>query len=196
MSRGPDRDFRIFAWIVALTLMLLIVFAHDARASWQDARLNAIASWLAGRPVRVKCLDAQESRSDKVIALGASAYVAGRVDRRGRWWPSRVTVFKDGICQRLWNALEGDASRWSARSLAWAVLVLTHESGHLRAAPWSGSEAETECWAVQHVQAVGRRLGIEALELLQSLVNEQHRMLPGAYQQPGCIVPSPWKGEP
>lgn len=187
-KRGSRRDLLALAWIVALILLALSLSAR-AQASWSDKRIDGIASWLAGRPVSVNCLTLEESKSDFTIRMGAAAYVDGWFDAKNRWHPYDAAVFDHGICERLRDVLDGDASRWSGRSLAWAVLVLTHESGHLMDRRWSRDEAKTECWAVQHVQAVGRRLGITALPLLQYLVNEQHRMLREQYQLPGCVIP-------
>lgn len=181
MKRGPDRDVRIFLWVVVFYVALLLFFvAAEAKASWNDPRLDAIASHFAGRPVHVECLTRLEANIDQVIMWGAAAYVEGYIDGRGY-----------GLCERLRDMLDGDASRWSAYSLAWAVLALTHETGHLKGHRWSGSEAKTECWAVQHVQAFGRRMGIPALGLLQALVNDLHRSLSPEYRLSTCRIPVP-----
>lgn len=182
-------------FIVIALLVVAAAFASEARAYSVFAELNAVASWLAQRDVEVRCLTEDESSTDFVIAvLGAQAYVEGWLDAKADWHPDDATVFKHGHCEALLALVGGDASGYSVRDLALAILILTHESGHLRGHRWSADEAKTECWAIRHFRYVAERLGVsdrDARRLLFAHAVDIHSRLSAAYQQPGCKVPRP-----
>lgn len=144
------------------------------------------------RDVSVRCQTPAESASDVHILLGASAYVPGYLDARGRWHPDDYTVFAHGLCETLDAIIADDATGYSLDDLAWAVLVLTHESGHLRGHRWSADEAKTECWAIRHVGYVAHRLGIvdeAARRLFVAQAVRIHRSLSAEYRLAGCRLP-------
>jgi hypothetical protein len=179
-------------FVVAVALLALWL-ASSASAYWTSPELDSAASWLAQRRVEVRCLTEAESADDFVIASGASAYVDGWFDRRGRWHPVNHTVFGYGVCETLIALLAGEADEFTVSDLAWALLVLTHESGHLRGHRWSADEAKTECWAIRHVGYVAARFGLDdsARRLIVAYALEHHRALPDVYHLPGCKLPEP-----
>lgn len=176
----------------AVTAALAAAPAH----AWRSyAPIDAAASWLAMRDVSVRCLTPEETANDPLIVFyGAVAYVDGWVELDGRWHPGDNAVFKHGICETLLALLAWDARPYTVSDLAWALLVLAHESGHLRGHEWSGSEALTECWAIRHVGYVAAWFGVSdpaARRLIVALAVAHHRSLPIEYQLDSCKLPDP-----
>jgi hypothetical protein len=144
--------------LVAVTGWLLA--QHFDRIGNQQ-RLSAIATVIAGRPVRVHC-------PGVIGRLFSYDLVEGTVqfDADGR--PADVAEVRSGACAELDALAEGrraDVLRCvaarpdcgpSAVSLAFAVDVVTHESFHL-----SGimDEAITECHALKTMAWTATRLG-------------------------------------
>lgn len=197
--RGPDRDLSIFLWsvvgcvCVVTTILLLLAPAGQAAAVFTSPpRLNETASWLAQRDVTVQCLTPQETSVDPVIGVyGADAYVEGQRDRNGVWRPFDETVFAYGHCENLLAVVAGDLTGRDASKVAYSILVLTHESGHLRGHDWSEDEAKTENWALRHFVPVAVRLGLSEYQarLLLPWAVEWHRNLNEMYQTPTCRSP-------
>ena len=114
----------------------------ETRAEAQD-RFSEEASWIAEKPVRIRCDESGEyvgavQHADGVAAVGGDlAYLT----------PER--------CLDLYRlAFEGEArGSQTARALA----VLAHEAWHLRGVR---DEGTTECYAVQSGVELGRRLGL------------------------------------
>lgn len=195
---------RIIAAIAASFTCLLL--ATPAGGYEKYAPLNGLASWLAGRSVSVHCLTSDESVSDVGIIQGATAYVDGWLDDEGEWHPKDHTVFAYGVCESLMALKNRDAAEYSVSELGWALLVLTHESGHLRGYWWSGYEDLTEVWALRHVRYAAWRLGFKEPESTMLLAEavKHHNTLPEDYRSPECRKPSvvdgkligcKWKGK-
>lgn len=149
--------FRIV--IAAVILAWIALAVNDARAYSHYTKLDEIATKLAMRPVEYRCLSYQESLADSMIQFwGAAAYVewdfTENENGEWKWGPKDYAVASFDSCQPLLQYLQGKVVAPSR--LAWAVLVLTHESGHLRGME---DEAWTECWAIRHVRYVAQFLG-------------------------------------
>jgi len=177
-----------------------LVLTAPAVAYYQQPGINGVASRLAGRTVYVHCLTKKESDLDPNISFwGAAAYVEGTVDPiTGRWHPVDYTVFSHGICEDLiLLAAQGPFDGHNAYDLAWAVIVLTHESGHLKGALWSQSELLTHCWAYQHLRATMNMLKLPKAwqDILYGLALDiQANDMPAEYQFDNCqgvVVPAP-----
>jgi len=187
MKRG------IVATLTALVAALVLAASGSPYSS--PASVNDVASWLALRPVTVRCLTPYETSIDPYIQVwGALAYVHGTYDRKGRWRPFNYTVFEYGICEPLTAIQRGD--RVTVRAAARSILVLTHEAGHLRGHRWASDEARTQCWAMRHFRYTAQRLGITNPDDLRQLMSHAlalHAGLPGQYHIK-CQLPTPYKG--
>lgn len=186
---------RALAVLLALAALAAAAPAIAGPAWSSSPVVDETTRWLAMRKVvHVRCQTVSESAADFTIAVfGATAYVEGWTDRWGNWHPGRYAVFSHGICETIDALAAGDASGYSLHDLAWAVLVLTHEAGHLRGHRWSADEARTECWAIRHVGYVAHRLGVvdsAARRLLVAAAVDIHENeLDESYQLPGCELP-------
>lgn len=176
--------------LLALVTVLLALLAGTARASATYPELDAVASWLAMRPVEVRCLTQEESDADmNIVVWGASAYVEVIEGK-----PADYTVFSYGLCERLLSVLSNSwQGRYTLSSLGWAVLVIAHESGHLRGHGWWGSESRTNCWALRHVRYTALRLGAsdDLARGIRSWASWWYWRQPSEYRLPGCKIPTP-----
>lgn len=148
-------------------------------------QLDEISSWLAMRPTSIHCLTKKEAKSDyNIVERGADAYVDGTYDSKGRWHPGDFAVFNYGLCEQL-------VKPTSVPFFSWAVLVITHESGHLRDATWSESEAKTQCWAIRHVRFVVARMGYDSgiQNLVLSFALKYHKAMSPVYLLDSCRLP-------
>lgn len=191
----PQRP-TVLGFVKALGVMLLAFLALTAQAVayYQDPGIDGIASRLAARKVEVRCLSKAEGQADTVIASGVSGYVLGWRDMLGRWHPGQYAVFAPGICEQLLAIASGNASGYLFEDLVWAVLVITHESGHLRGARWSGDEARTQCWALQHMRSTLNQLGVRDRSVQSVYVYvalEIQKQMPPLYQPTRCRYPQP-----
>lgn len=119
-----------------------LVLAFSASAA-TVADLSATASALAGRQVAVHC---------HRLEAGAAGHVAwGYVN--GKRVPGDVAVIAPQECAAL-KALPGRVTAYAP----FAVLVLAHESAHLRGIR---SEEKAECFAYRNVYRMARLLGLE-----------------------------------
>lgn len=182
--------------LAVLTVALACLIAPNAGAWNQYASIDEVATWLAMRPVTAKCLNKWESDRDFVIAVeGAAAYVEGFYDQGGTWLPDDHMVVATPICKQFAALASGDTEGYDFAELAFSVLVVTHESGHLRG--WrkktltSDSESSTERWALRHIYAVSRHIGLspEAAVLVLRFTVQAHRDLPEQYHAWNCKLP-------
>lgn len=176
---------RVFIVAIILTVALILA-GHSSSAPLYTTypKIDAVASWLAMRKVEVRCLNTSESTSDIYISSGAEAYVEGIYDKNGVWRPRNYAVFKNGLCEELLQPRR-------VSELAWAILVLTHESGHLRGWSWSANEAKTQCWAMRHFRYTANRLGYstEGTNLLLAYALYWHKNMPAVYRGISCELP-------
>ena len=147
------------AALVLLTLLtvLTVLLHHGAAAAAKpgDLRLSGIASELARRHVTIRC----EGPSG---ALTGARGESGRTEFIGSS-PVSVSYLQEGICQTLHayaRALKaGPSCLLPCRNpleIAWSLNTLAHESYHLAGVR---NEAQTECYALQAIDFVARRLG-------------------------------------
>ena len=187
---GPlVRAFAIYA-------VLALVLAAPAVAYYQEPGINGVTSRLAGKKVVVQCAAPEDQANDANFAVyGVEGYVEGWLDPSGRWHPKPVAYFRDVHCNNLVAGIAGDLSGLTVHDFAWSLLVLVHESGHLRGAKWSGDEAKTQCWAMQHARAALNMLGfredIQWKLVLVELLHIHKFELDISYQEPGCRLPIP-----
>jgi hypothetical protein len=178
----------------ARRLLLLAVVGLSALAlapstsAWSSyPTLDATASWLAQRPVTVRCLTKQESLLDPWISgWGAEAYV--EITERGG--PEDYAVFAYPWCKVLNAVRVGQAEAWTGWHVVVAILILTHESGHLRGAAGWKDEALVNCWAVRRAAAVAvLRFGLptSAIPAINSIASGIYLGQPPEYQRPGCL---------
>ncbi len=162
-----------------------LVLAGSAAAWTDNTTLDETASWLAGRPVTVHCLSRAEEAADGTMAI---AY--GYVWFNGTMPDDHMTVGHD-ICGPLLRWLKDGVHNTVEWRLALAVMVLTHESGHLRG---MRDEAVTQCWAIRHVYYVARHLGFGEREArwirnIALRIDASHNRNYPEYDLPGCKRP-------
>lgn len=182
-------------YLAALAVLALCLPVSSA--AWtRPASITEVVRWLSMRDdVYAKCLTKRDVESDPIILTGASAYVSGTYDTHGRWRPNNHTVIAPPLCHDFLALQRGRAEGRNAHDLAFAVLVVTHESGHLRdwdrASLDSESESSTERWALRHFYAVARRIGLthDAAIFLLGYAVKVHRLLPPSYKAGNCKWP-------
>ena len=192
----PSRGGLVRAcWKVGLTGALFFALTSPAVAFYDTPGLNGIASKLAGRKVTIHCLTPQESAADPIILWGASAYVEGISDPvTGRWVPFNYAVFAYGQCETLTAIAAGDLSGRDFDSAVWAVMVITHESGHLKGKSWSYDEAKTQCWALRHMKSTLWQLGVRdpaVVSFYTAWALDIQKEMPPEYQPAQCRYPVP-----
>jgi hypothetical protein len=161
--------------------------------SVRDPELARVASGIAARQVEVRCWSSADWLSVRaewqaydVHGLGDPTGFVASFDR------GRVNLAPQ-ICERL------DAVRRGARpsggeareAVAAAVATLAHEAEHLVA---PGTEAETECEAVQAVRGAARALGVPAGyagELASVYWHDVYPYEPPEYTTPLCAPDGP-----
>lgn len=173
--------------VVAVLLAAIALPAAAAPTWYTSPALVAASSWLAQRDVGVRCYASEEP--DSPWGHDAWGYVRKPLGK------ARLAHLDGRLCA---GALEvnGALPDWQR---ALGVLVLTHESYHLRRWGAAGDEAKVECRAIRHWRVVARRLGATEptiAELWPSAL-AAHYELAGyvdwfgdkPYEDPTCDVP-------
>ena len=177
------------AALVLLTLLtvLTVLLHHGAAAAAKpgDLRLSGIASELARRHVTIRC----EGPSG---ALTGARGESGRTEFIGNS-PVSVSYLQEGICQTLHayaRALKaGPSCLLPCRNpleIAWSLNTLAHESYHLAGVR---NEAQTECYALQAIDFVARRLGAspeQGRALGAFSFDQLPGRMPSEYSSPEC----------
>ena len=135
----------------ALMVLAAWVPARAAHAYTANAHVAAFVEVFAsGAPAEVDCPDSPEEWQ---LMTGAEVpdNMYGRTDIR-----RQVVSFRPDLCPILDNLALSDADN---RTKALAVLVLVHESYHVRHWAWRLDEARVECQAIRHFRAGVRILG-------------------------------------
>jgi hypothetical protein len=167
-------------------LIAALAFAVPVGATTGDTRLDDAASWIAQRSVSVLCYAADEP---------------GAPSQHGAWgyvWKPLGTATEVNLDGRLCRAILDVNSPGNLRALG--VLVLTHESYHLRRWGAAGDEGKVECKAIRHWKYTARRLGAteETIAFLWPAALKQHNRLARyrdwftgerEYFEPSCRVP-------
>ena len=182
------------AVIVAGILGTAFVF-HERRSAL-DHQLGAVATQLAGRPVRVHCQGITGELLDATAEEGSVQF-----DANGR--PADVTDLKRPICDALSRFPHDVKSPSYACVLAQAdctnaifddviaVHTLAHESWHLRG---NGSEAITECYALQTTAYAATLLGADPQAAQATATYALLRLypnMPDEYKEADCVNGGP-----
>jgi hypothetical protein len=148
-----------------------------------------LASTIAKRPVTVRCPTPDEEKADTELQGGTWGYV---------WFPDFTTpvdymIVRSQICVDALSLANGviPADEWGA---ALAVLVITHESWHLRLIKGNRNEKVTECRAIKSFERAVILLTNSA-QLARNLLGEalaiHHWWLGAAYHLKSCKLPVP-----
>jgi hypothetical protein len=123
-----------------------------------DPRLGKVVSRLAGRAVEARCWSDDDwrrvNREFGALHPQSDYWVIGLADRRGR------VHFLGELCEplvRFFGSRYVPSLNIDRAELAESLVVLAHEAEHERDP--SSSEAEVECYAVQHVRDLVRDEG-------------------------------------
>ncbi|MDQ2984316.1 MAG: hypothetical protein M3R70_10420 [Actinomycetota bacterium] len=176
--------------LAAIPLAFLMARHSDAPAQAvgkTDLRLSRISSELAQRPVQVHCRPNLGRLTGKHGESGSVGF-----DTRGR--PGDFSEVADGVCSTLHaysrSTNGGDNCLLPCQTrpfdVAWSMNTVAHEAYHLAGIR---NEAQTECYAIQAVPFVARRLGASpqqarALGLLAA--NRVLAAMPPEYMSPQC----------
>jgi hypothetical protein len=181
---------RAIVAVVAIGVPGWLGLAHHDRTVNQD-RLGAIASEIAGRPVKVHCPGVLGRMLSWDIVEGSV-----RFDAAGT--PADVADVRAKACAELDALAEGrragvlacvsmgGACGQAGDDLAMAVDVVTHEAHHL-----SGilDEAVTECRSLQTMARTAVRLGAtpaQGQQLAAYALDANYERMPSRYQSPEC----------
>lgn len=144
----------------------------------EEHRLSAVASVLAGAPVRVHCQRLGGAFVDAGNEAGYVKYAAGG-------GMERATLLKYEPCRDLAAYLRSDKNHPSFAQVQ-AVHVLTHEAMHMRQVR---EEGLAECMAVQRDAQTAMLLGSPpeaARALARSYLHDDYPLLSPEYRAPGC----------
>jgi hypothetical protein len=140
----------------------LPVIAGDSSRSRTEPRFGRVASFLAEKPVEVRCW----SSADWIRLLREEkAYTKHRIDEDTLGFAGidghRVSLAPD-VCGALVDLAYHEARPSTAVArfpLAAAVVTLAHEPQHSKG---FAVEAQAECYAIQLAATTARRLGVDA----------------------------------
>ncbi len=177
--------------LVALTVVVGAVGVLEYRAQSAELTLGRAATYVAKRPVGVRCQGLLGHMVDIGQELG-SVYFSAEGD------PADVTHIKRDAC--AWAMDYARGNHHVTRDHAVAIEVIAHESIHLRG--WT-SESLTECYGMQNMVEVATKLGATPTEG-QRLADFYYRMLyplmPDDYRNDAeCANEAKWdihKGDP
>lgn len=133
---------------ILLFAFLALLIPATSMGEFQDQKLNAVASIFAQRPVVARCMEPDEQ--DSPDSLGAWGYVRVPAGKQ-----TKEQLDAD-LCRAAQTLNDPSVSPYLR---AMSVLVLVHESYHLRRWGGSGSEAKVECRAIRHWGVGARLLG-------------------------------------
>jgi hypothetical protein len=172
--------------LLALLTVLTVLLHHGAAAAAPgDPRLSTIASELSRRHVTIRCEGLSGALTGAQGESGRTEFIGGK--------PVSVSYLQEGVCQTLHayarSLNAGEACQLPCESpleIAWSLNTLAHESYHLAGVR---NEAQTECYALQAIDFVARRLGASP-EQARALAVFSFDQLPGRmpqeYNSPLC----------
>jgi hypothetical protein len=175
-----------FVLLALLTVLTVLLHRSDvAAAKPGDLRLSGIASELARRPVKIRCEGLSGALTGAKGESGRTGFLGDK--------PVSVSYLQEGICQTLHayvRALKAGPSCLlpceKPLEIAWSLNTLAHESYHLAGVR---NEAQTECYALQAIDFVARRLGAsreQAQALAWFSFDQLPRRMPPEYSSPEC----------
>ena len=194
MKRYPTTPLLIKLAAAAALVFVIGWWALDhVNRSGNERRLSAIASEIAGRPVKVHC----PGPVGRVFAKDSVVEGFVRFDADDR--PADDTKLMAGSCDELDALAEGRRGKElectaragilcgrHGRELARAVDVVTHESFHLQGIL---DEARTECNALQTMARTAERLGAtpaQGVALASGQFAESYPLMPDGYRTAEC----------
>jgi hypothetical protein len=174
-----------FVLLALLTVLTVLLHHSAAAASPGDPRLSTIASELAHRHVTIRCEGVSGALTGARGESGRTEFIGGK--------PVSVSYLQEGVCQTLHAYAQELRAGLTCLlpcdqplEVAWSVNTLAHESYHLAGVR---NEAETQCYALQAIDFVARRLGASA-EQARALAVFSFDQLPGRmppeYSSPQC----------
>lgn len=176
------------ALLLLVPLLLFTAWQHSRRAA-NEHRLALVASEVALRNVRISCPGFWTRLVEITPYAGWVAF-----DEHGA--PSDRADLSAATCrglERVWRGeersfdclLAGDCDADTLAAVS-GIVTLAHESWHLRGVV---VEAETQCYAVQTVEAFARRLGVPAPHarlLALGVARDDASRAAGEYHSPEC----------
>jgi hypothetical protein len=165
----------------------LPVIGGDSGVSRIEPRLGKVASWLAGKPVEVRCWSHPDwtrlLREENAYTKRIDSDTVGFAGIQG----NRVNLAPD-VCDGLVDLTyhgsrpPDDTARFP---LATAVVTLAHEPEHAKGV---ADEAQAECYAIQLAAPTARRLGVPAAYAsgLARLYWEHYPEELSQYRSPEC----------
>ena len=184
----------LLALVAAVAGLLLV---DHRRAEAAETRLAAVASELAGRPVRVHCQGSVGATLDVGSEAGSVAFDAERHAVRRRPTSSAASARRCSTSgtrsarRELACVLRGEACPRDVLRSVWAVHTLAHEAWHLAGVR---DEGVTECRALQTTAWTAVRLGAtpaEARALAVYVLAHMVGSMPAEYRSPLCVDGGP-----
>jgi hypothetical protein len=166
---------------LGLAALAALVFAVGAAAYDKPALLNEVSAVYSLGSGEVRCPSTEEWRSDPE-SWSSYAYSNLR---------ENYTVLSPAVCAGALGVGTAQIPDWQE---AFGVIVLVHESFHLRRWRWRRHEGKVECQAMVHFQEAAVRLGASkehAYELYPyalAMHNNLVRSFP-EYRDRKCVLP-------
>ena len=191
LRRKPDAaDNRVVRVALILLIPVLLLSAWlFVRREENENRLARIASEVALRDVDVSC----PGFWARMVEITPNA---GWVDFDQSGKPGDKTSLSASTCrglERVWRGdqrsfgclLSGSCGEDTVRAVS-GIVTLAHESWHLRGIV---NEAQTQCYAIQTVEHVALRLGVDASNahvIALRVAADDASMSPGTYHSTEC----------
>ena len=162
LRRHPDAADNSPVRVLLILLIPVMLFSawQFIRREENENRLALVASAVASRDVEVSC-------PGVLVRLVEVTPNSGWVDFDQNGTPGDKTNLSASTCRGLERVWRGDQTSFGclisgscdedAMRAVWGVVTLAHESWHLRGVT---DEAMTQCYAIQTVEQVARRLGV------------------------------------
>lgn len=176
-----------------LSVAFIAILATPAVAYYQEPGLNGIASTLAGRKVEIRCYTkAEQAEIQYFNEYKAQGYVEWKT-LGGKKWAVPVAHFRAGHCKRLQRLAAGNLEGVVWHEMAWSLMVLMHETGHMVGKKWSFSEPRTQCWAMKQYERTLAMFGYTDPDFLRAMWHSLTYIhlyeIPIFYQLQTCKLP-------
>ena len=174
-------------WCTLLLVLGGLLAAGPASAYDRPPSLESVASYFALRPAEVRCPSMEEWTSDPIWGTQPNPQRAwGYTDML-----NDHIVLHPALCAGALAVPDATVPAWQRAA---GVLVLVHESYHLRRWKWRRNEAKVECQAIRHFRTGAELLGASpelANDLLPYALAAHERMvrLFPNYLDPRCTLP-------
>jgi hypothetical protein len=188
-SRTPPINPRVRVVLILLVPLMLFSAWQFTRREENENRLALVASAVASRKVEVSC----PGFFARLVEITPNS---GWVDFDQNGTPGDKTNLSASTCRGLERVWRGDQTSFGCLisgscdeetlHAVWGVVTLAHESWHLRGVT---DEAITQCYAIQTVEQVARRLGVsrQNAHVIAVWVALDDAVAPvGQYHSPEC----------